>query len=190
MEQQVAGSDEGAVRREGVEAPLRVRDLAPRVRERLEMVKAAGLGHDLGEIGRWSGRSERTVRQWLGRFAAGGVAALADAPRSGRPQIADATYLATLETVLETPPPQLGLPFDVWTSHRLVAYLEERTGKRIAASWLRALLGRRAFACGRPKHTLTHLQDPEAVAADEQELAAVEKKGGRRPGAPRVARRG
>jgi len=93
-----------AAGRAAVAVALRRRDLAPRVRARLEMVKAAAVGPDLAAIMAWSGRGERTVRRWLSAFAAGGVAALADAPRSGRPVVAD------------TAPPALGLPFDVWTS--------------------------------------------------------------------------
>lgn len=176
-----------AEQRAAVEAALRRRDLAPRVRERLEMVKAAALGHDLAAIAAWSGRAERTVRHWLGRFTAGGVAALADAPRPGRPAAADAAYLAALEAAVDAGPRACGLPFDAWTSPRLAAYLEEQRGVRIAPGWLRALLARRRFACGRPKHTLTHLQDPAEVAACQAELAAVGGKGGRRAGALRAA---
>ena len=84
-----------------------------------------------------------------------------------------------LERAADTPPPGLGLPFDVWTSPRLAAYLAERTGVRLAPGWLRALLAARGFANGRPKHTLGHLQDPDEVAACEETLAAAEKKGGR-----------
>jgi hypothetical protein len=62
----------------------------------------------------------------------------------------------------------------------LSAYLAQTTGVRIAPGWLRVLLAQQDFACGRPKHTLGHLQDPAAVAACEAELAAAEKKGGRR----------
>jgi len=80
--------------RETVEAALRRRDVAPRVRERLEMVKGVALGQPLAAVARWGGRGERTVVRWLRAFAAGGVAALADAPRSGRPVRADAAYLA------------------------------------------------------------------------------------------------
>jgi Winged helix-turn helix len=68
--------------------------------------------------------------------------------------------------------------FDVWTSARLNAYLAERTGVRIAPGWLRVLLAQQDFVCGRPKHTLTHLQDPAEGAACKAELAAAEKKGG------------
>jgi transposase len=176
-----------AEQRAAVEAQLRRRDLAPRLRERLEMVKGAALGQDLATLARWSGRSPRRVQYWLGRFLAGGIAALADAPRPGRPPQADAAYLATLEATVDTPPPALGLPFDVWTSGRLSAYLAEVTGVRIAPGWLRALLARRRFACGRPKHSLRHLRDRAEVALCEAELAAVGEKGGGRPGAPGAA---
>lgn len=184
MEQELAVSGE---QRAGVEVLLRGRTLAPRVRERLEMVKAIGLGQDVASVARWSGRCERTIRRWVGRFLSGGATAVQDAPRPGRPPLADAAYLAALTAAVQTPPPRLGLAFDVWTSDRLAAYLEETTGKRIAPGWLRALLARQDFACGRPKHTLGHLQDPDALALGEQALAEVGGKGGRRPGGARVA---
>ncbi len=176
-----------AEQRAAVETALRQRTLAPRVRERLEMIKGVALGQDLATIACWSGRTERTVQRWVGRFLQGGLAAVADAPRSGRPVRADAAYVAALEMAADTPPPALGLPFDVWTSARLSAYLAETTGVRIAPGWVRVLLARRRFVCGRPKHTLGHLQDPAEVAACEAALAAAEKNRGGRPGASRVA---
>jgi transposase len=169
------------------EALLRRRSLGPRVRERLEMVKAASLGQGVPVIARWVGRSEPTVRLWLRRYRDGGAAALADAPRAGRPAKAAAAYLEALEAAVETAPPTLGLPFDVWTSDRLSAYLTDTTGVRIAPGWLRALLARRDFVCGRPKHTLKHLQDAAEVAACQAELVAVGGKGGGRAGSVRAA---
>src|SRR5262245_59036264 len=111
---------------------LQRRDLAPRLRERLEMVKGVGLGQEVPQIAQWSGCTERTVRHWLRRYTKGGVTALADAPRAGRPAAADAVYRRAAEAALETPPRTLGLPFDVWTSARLSAYLAETMGVRIA----------------------------------------------------------
>ena len=161
-----------------VDALLRQRDLSPRQRERLEMVKAAWMGSDVATIARWSGRTPRTVRRWLGVFRDGGVTALAGAPIPGRPPKADAAYLAALQQAVETPPRRLGLPFDVWTSARLSTYLVAQTGIRVAPGWLRVLLHRQRFACGRAKHTLTHLQDPTEVAACEDALRAAGGKGG------------
>ena len=48
--------------RRAVEALLRQRELPPRQRERLEMVKAVSLGQDVEAIVQWSGRTLRTVR--------------------------------------------------------------------------------------------------------------------------------
>jgi transposase len=172
------------------EAWLRRRELQPRVRERLEMVKAAALGQSVAGIAQWVGRSSPTVRLWLRRYRDGGVAALADAPRVGRPAKADQAYLKALEAAVETPPRSLGLPFDVWTSARLSAYLAGTTGITIAPGWLRVVLARRAFVCGRPKHTLKHLQDPDEVAACRAALAAAGEKGGRRAGPIRATRGG
>ena len=159
-----------------VEQQLRRTDLRRRVRERLEMVKAAALGDDVERIACWSGRSVETVTYWLACFRAGGVAALADAPRTGRPVQADAAYVRALEMALETPPTALGLVFDVWTSERLAAYLEQETGVHISPGWLRVLLAQHGWVCGRPKHTLKHLQDADDVARCERELADAEKK--------------
>jgi transposase len=173
--------------RAAVEALLRQPTLNRRVRERAEMVKAATLGYDVAEIARWSGRSVRRVRHWLRRFAALGIDGLADGARSGRPVKADAAYRAALDAAVTTPPPALGLAFDVWTSDRLSAYLAETTGVRIAPGWLRALLNQQDFVTGRPKHTLKHLQDAEAIAAFAREVAIAGEKGDSGAGPVRVA---
>lgn len=162
--------------RKQLEELLRRRDLNPRVRERLEMVKAVTLGDAMGRIEDWSGRRGRTIRRWVRAFAREGLVGVRDGARGGRPARVDAAYLHALEQAVETPPRDLGLPFDVWTSPRLSAYLAETTQVRITPSWLRHLLTRRRFAGGRPKHTLKHLQDPTDVARCEQELAEAEKK--------------
>lgn len=165
-------------RRAAVAARLAAPGITARERERLEMVKAAALGWDLPAVAAWAGRTERTVARWLAAFRAGGVAALADAPRSGRPRRADADYLAVLGAAADADPRNLGLGFDVWTAARLSAYLDEATGVRVAPGWLRTLLRGQRFACGRPKHTVVHLQDAAEVAACRERLRAVGGKGG------------
>src|SRR5712692_10375353 len=172
----VALRDRAVAERPLIEAQLRRRDLTPRRRERLQMVKGIALGQDAATIAAWSGRSLGRIRHWLTRYAQDGIAALADAPRSGRPPKADAIYVAQLAAALTTAPREQELLFDVWTSDRLSAYLAEQTGVRIAPGWLRALLARRDYACGRPKHTLNQLQDEAAIAAFARDLAAVGEK--------------
>ena len=173
--------------REVIDTVLRRRDLSPRLRERVEMVKAVALGYGPEAIATWSGRSVRTVGYWLERFVTSGLAALADAPRSGRPPRATPAYLAALEAAVGTPPRALGLEFDVWTSERLSAYLAERTGIRLSPGWLRVLLARPEWVSGRPKLSVRHLRQAAEVAACEAALEAAGEKGGRRSGAPRAA---
>lgn len=169
---------------------LRARDLTRRERERLEMVKGAALGWDTATLAAWCGRGEATVVRWLTAFREGGVAALADAPRTGRPRQATDDYLDALEAAVTTDPRTLGLGVDVWTSARLSAYLATTTGTRIAPGWLRVLLHRRRFANGRPKHAVAHLHDPAEVAACRERLRAVGGKGGGGPRPVRAALRG
>src|SRR5689334_7114994 len=131
--------------REEGERQLQRRDLTRRVRERLEMVKAAALGDEVERSARWRGRARATVEHWLPRFAAGGVAALADAARAGRPVLADDAYLSAREPVPATSPSALGVAFDLWTSARLAIYREQQTAGHIPPGWLRVLLGQRGW---------------------------------------------
>jgi transposase len=55
-----------------------------KVAQRLNAVRLAALGHTAAEVGEWVVLSERAVRGWVGRYNAGGVAALADRPGRGR----------------------------------------------------------------------------------------------------------
>ena len=170
-----------AEQRAAVERRLGQRDLPRRERERLEMVKAAALGSDEQAIAQWSGRTVRTVRRWLNRFVSAGLDGLRDASRPGRPAKADAAYRTALEQAVTTVPRALDLPFDVWTSARLSAYLEEQTGVRLAPGWIRALLSHQDFVCGRPKHTLDHRQDATEVERFVAEVTGVGEKGRGRP---------
>ncbi len=163
-----------------IDAQLRQERLSPRLRERLEMVKACSLGQDIEAISAWSGRTPRTVKRCLSRFEQQGLEGLRDAQRSGRPKRADETYIEKLETAVETRPRDLGLSFDVWTSQRLSAYLQESTGVKLSPGWLRALLSARRFWCRRPEHTLGHLEDAEDVSRCEAQIVEARKSGGYR----------
>jgi hypothetical protein len=125
------------------------------------MVKAVALGYGPEAIATWSGRSVRTVAYWLDRFVTSGLAALADAPRAGRPARATPSYLAALEAALS-------------------AYLVEQTGIRLSPGWLRVLLAEHDWVSGRPKLSVRHLRQPVEVAACEAALEAAGKNGGRR----------
>jgi transposase len=108
--------------------------------ERARIIWLARAGRPAATIARELGIGTDTVRLWLKRFNAEGLAGLADRPRSGRP----ATY--TPEQVGEvigaslTKPDTLGLPFGSWTLDRLAAYLNEEKGVPIKRSRIDEIL--------------------------------------------------
>ncbi len=93
--------------------------------ERAQMVWRAHQGARVPAIARALGLREATVRQWLKRFDAQGVAGLVDAPRSGRPPVYTADEVGEVLAASLTKPDDLGLPFGSWTLDRLTAYLQE-----------------------------------------------------------------
>jgi transposase len=71
------------------------------------MVLLAADGLSNAEIGRQVGMTRQTVISWRARYEAGGIDALADLPRSGRPPVVDEA--AVVVTTLNPPPTELGV---------------------------------------------------------------------------------
>ena len=97
-----------------------------------------------------------TVREALRRFAAGGFAALGDAPRPGRPPTVTRADLGALEAMLDTAAAQgctitAGAAADWLRAHRRVT---------VSAAWLTVLLRRDGFGWKRTRDSLRHRADP------------------------------
>ena len=132
-----------------------------RVRTRAQMVLlAAERGMVAAEIAAIVRQDGETVRRWFARYLAEGVEGLSDAPRSGAPPKATATYRERLLEVVRRRPRALGLPFSLWTAARLADHLAELTGARMSAPSVCRLLREGGMALSRPQHTITS-PDPE-----------------------------
>jgi transposase len=81
-----------------------------------------------------------TVRLWLKRFNAAGLAGLLDAPRSGHPPTYSAEQVSEVLAASLTKPTELGQPFASWTLDRLEIYLNEEKGIPIKRSRIDDLL--------------------------------------------------
>jgi transposase len=86
-------------------------------RARIVLLAAEGLAHT--DVAERVGTSVPTVREWRSRYAAGGIAALTDLPRSGRPKTVD--EVAVVARTLAEPPRKLGVTH--WSSRLLAADL-------------------------------------------------------------------
>lgn len=127
------------------------------------------------DVAKSLGISIDTVTDWKRRWIRDGVASLIDKPRSGRPPRATPKYLRSLEQAVERGPRAYGYLFSVWSSGRLAAHLEKKTGVGLKAKRVRAYLGKLGFVYRRPKHSLKGRQDPEKVKAAERHLHALKK---------------
>ena len=118
----------------------RSRTAPVRLVERARIIGLAAHGRRLPGIAAELGVSERTVRRWVARFNAQGLAGLADAPRTGRPATYPPEAVGELIAASLTKPDELGLPFGAWTLDRLAAYLHEAKGIAIKRSRIGEIL--------------------------------------------------
>jgi transposase len=87
--------------------------------QRARIVLLAGDGFGTGEIVKRTGVSKPTVISWKQRYLEGGIAALDDRPRSGRPKVLNEIDIVL--ATLEPPPEYLGVTH--WSSRLLAAQL-------------------------------------------------------------------
>jgi transposase len=133
----------------------------PRVRTRAQMVLlAAEQGFSAPAIAVIVRESADTVGRWLKRYVAEGVQGLLDLPHAGRPSVITEAYRATLLGAVRRRPRSLALPFSLWTLQRLVDYMAEQTGTRVALTTLHRLLKQEGIVLSRPQHKVSS-PDPE-----------------------------
>lgn len=132
-----------------------------RVSERMRMVLLSSRGYPVARIAEIFECDAATVRHWLARFEAEGVAGLRDRPRSGRPRKADAAAREMLRRQVETPPTEAGYLFGSWTVVTLMGDLANRFGLHLSPATVRRVLLALEFRWRRPKHALP--KDPEAA---------------------------
>jgi transposase len=96
--------------------------------ERAQIIWRSSQGQRVPAIARDLRLCEATVRQWLKRFNAQGLAGLQDEPRPGPPKSYTPEQVSELIAAVLSKPQDLGLPFACWTLDRLAAYLGEHKG--------------------------------------------------------------
>lgn len=119
--------------------------------------------------------SQPTIYEWFHRFRSAGMAGLEHRPKSGRPPIADESYIQVLEETLETEPGELGYDFTLWTIERLNQHVSKVTGKQIVDERVRLILKERGWVYRRPKEDLAAKQDKAAREWAEAFLEELKK---------------
>jgi len=122
-----------------------------RVRTRAQMILLSAeqhlVTHQIASIVR---KDEQTVRRWLRRYQAEGVAGLEDAPRPGGVSKTTPAYRARLLELVRRRPRAVGQPFSLWTLQRLAKVMAEETGLRVCDETVRRALKARGIVLSRP----------------------------------------
>jgi transposase len=124
-----------------VRARLRQATMAPRLRVRLRCVELRDQGWMVPRIAEQLAVNEATVRRVLGRVRTGGLDALADRPRAGRPPRLNDDDLGAVEELLR----QAIVNGQAWTMGQLAAWLAGCRGVQISPGRLGALLRARGW---------------------------------------------
>ena len=104
-----------------------------RLRTRAQIVLLAGEQRLAAPaIARIVREDEQTVRRWLKRWLAEGIAGLEDRPMPGGPAKITDAYRERLLSAVRQRPRGLGQPSSLWTLQRLADYLAELTGLRLS----------------------------------------------------------
>ncbi len=142
--------------------------LAPRTRERLEMVRLADVGWSVPRIAACLQGHPQTVRHWIKRFLAQGFAGLPDQPHPGQTSALTPAVLAAVRQ-------ELARGDRTWTARQITAWLAEHHGVRRSVDQVRRVLKRAGLSYKRTYRSVKHKQDAVQVAVRRADLETLEK---------------
>jgi putative transposase len=144
--------------------------IAPRTRDRLEMLRLSDAGWSIPKIALHLRIHEQTVRRWIKVFLLEGFDGLVDAPRPGKSSAITEEILAAVR--------QWILRGDrIWSAAQIAREVARVYGIERSVDRWRRLLRRGKLGYKRTSRSLAHKQSPEQVATKKAELEALEKRG-------------
>jgi transposase len=132
--------------------------MASRLRVRLQCVRLRDQGQMVPQIAEQLAVSQATVRRALRRVRTGGLDALADRPRSGRPPRLSDPDLDAVQELLR----QAARQGQVWTMGQLAVWLAGRRGVQLSPGRLGALLRQRGWRWRLPGRPAVRGRPPAA----------------------------
>jgi len=140
------------------------RTVEARLRDRARICWRSHQGQRVAAIQAALGVADGTVRLWIGRFNAEGLAGLRDRRRGGRPATYTPEQVGELIAASLTDPQELGLPFASWTLDRLAAYLNEERGIAIKRSRVGEILQTEGLRWRQQERWFGERPDPDFAA--------------------------
>lgn len=142
--------------------------IAPRTRDRLEMVRLAAAGFSIPKIAALLQISEPRVRYWIKRFLDGGFDALPDQPHLGQASSLTPAILTALKA-------ELAKGDRTWNARQIAAWVAEQHGVSLSLRQLARRLKSAGLSYKRTYRSLKHKQDPDRVVTKQVDLQTLEK---------------
>jgi transposase len=121
--------------------------------QRVQAVRLVAQGRAISEVAEMVGVSVQTVYNWVNYYLdRHRVAALEDAPRSGRPRVVKRITAARILRELRRNPLRLGYRTTVWTVKLLAAHLSRLYQCAISPHTLRRRMKAIGLRCKRPRY--------------------------------------
>lgn len=144
--------------------------IAPKTRDRLEMLRLSDAGGSIPKIAAHLAYHEQTVRHWIKVFLLEGFDALVTPPRPGKSSAITADMLVAVRAWIEQGD-------RIWSAAQIAEEVGRVYGIRRGAKHWRHLLRREKLAYKRTSRNLNHKQNQEQLAAKQAELEALQKRG-------------
>lgn len=93
---------------------------------RLHGLLLLAAGHSCRQVAGFFGEDDTTVQRWVRRFERGGLRALRERKRSGRPRTLSSAQWRDLQTDLQKSPEEFGLGSALWDGPSLSKHLRDR----------------------------------------------------------------
>jgi transposase len=132
-----------------------------RVSDRIRGVLLSLRGHTSPQIARILGVNRTTVPLWISQWNRGGMNALLEGFRTGRPACLSSNQLQNLHDIIESGPVAYGLECGVWTSPIVAKVIEEEFSISYHPGHVRKILHRLGLSVQRPTYRLANADPKE-----------------------------
>ena len=151
----------------------RQKNLPPKLRDRLEMVRLSDAGWSVPRIAKHFQLTESRARHWIKAFLQDGFDALSDKKHPGpKPKLTPEVMGQLKNKVTDER--------RTWSCGQVAAWLAQEKDIHVTASHLCRVMNRSGLSYKRTTRTLSHKQKPAQVAAKRADLETLKK--GHKPG--------
>src|SRR6516165_2711643 len=144
-----------------------VRSEESRYDHRLHGLLLVTAGQSCRQVAELFGENGTTVQRWVRRFEQGGLEALREGERSGRPSALDARQWRKLQGDLRKTPRDFGIPATRWDGPVLSEHLRRHYGMPLGVWQCQRAFQRQSFPLRKP---VPHVAQPDPLT-----FAAVKK---------------